>query len=373
MQIRRMNVMAVVITALLLIGGTLGQAEAPVPCPHATAVMESVWQVYDKITSFYAKALSINTVEEEAMPISVFQFEIWFDYPRMRMDMVVEKDDLQFTSTMISGLQTEFIYLYMDGQWSKMKLDPVLPDTPRGMFLGEDILYYTALDEGMLAERAVWVIEGAGMIAGQPQRVTWWIDQQTYFIVQMALISEMPPQGNITTTIQWKEFMPHIAIPGEKFAVPEDVPLVEPGVPFERPTAPFPAPEFRAVDTAGEEIALVDLRGKVVLINFWASWCPPCIDKLPLIQQLYQQYAVDGLVVIGINLDRTEQAMEQMLEIFGITFRQIFEQADEISDLFNVIGIPATFLIDRQGIVRYLHLHREDRLRAAIERLLAEQ
>ncbi|MCD5415636.1 TlpA family protein disulfide reductase, partial [Candidatus Bipolaricaulota bacterium] len=116
-----------------------------------------------------------------------------------------------------------------------------------------------------------------------------------------------------------------------------------------------------------------DLRGKVVLLNFWASWCRPCIAKLPLIQQLYEQYAAGGLVIIGINLDRSERMMERILEDFNITFRQIFAQAKEIADLYGVVGIPETFLIDRQGVVRFLSLRHEDSLRAAIARLLAEQ
>ncbi len=369
MQIRT-TVIAVVLSTLLLIGGILGQAEVPVPCPHATAVMERVGQVYDQITSFYAKALSFMIIGEEKQPTTILQ--MWFDYPRIRMDIVIDKDDIQVLMTMISGLQTQFIYMYSDGQWSKMRDDPP-PLNITNVFHLEADTHYTAIHEEILAERAVWVIESVVLIADELQRTTWWIDQQTYFIVQMTIINEIPAVGKQTITIEWKEFMPNITIPDEKFIVPEDIPLADPFTPPERLDAPFPAPEFRAIDIAGEEIVLVDLRGKVILINFWTSWCPPCIDKLPLIQRLYEEYAAKGLVIIGINLDRTKQEMNQAIDRFNITFRQIFEQADKIAELFNVVGVPATFLIDRQGVVRYLHLRHEDQLRAAIKRLLVEQ
>ena len=386
---RRLNIALIVITALLLSGGVMASAETAAPCPQATAVMERVWQVYDGITSFYSMAhsrsitIKANEVEEETTLVSVSRMELWFDYPRMRMDLTTETDmtekeadAFQFAFTVVSGLQTGFSYMYHDGQWSKTETPPAGAemDSGFGFFLTTDMYLYTALHEEVLAGQAVWVVEGEGLYDNPISEATWWIDQQTYFIVQMAIVQDLT-LGDITTSvstiIQWKEFTPHIAIPDEKFAVPEDVPLCEPFMPFDRPTDPFQAPEFRAVDTTGEEIALVDLRGKVVLLNFWASWCRPCIAKLPLIQQLYEQYAADGLVIIGINLDRSERTMERILEDFNITFRQIFEQAEEIADLYDVVGIPAMFLIDRQGVVRYLHLRHEDQLRAAIERLLA--
>jgi len=368
----RINIVLIAITALLLSGGVITSAETPIPCPHATAVMERVWQVYDGITSCHGMAIltTIRVAEGEATPATVSHIELWFDYPRIRMDMTKEADDFQDTITFISGLQTGFTYIYQNGRWSKIEERPAETEMDlMYMFLLKADTLYTALHEEMLAERAVWVIEGEVLYHDMILKATWWIDQQTYFIAQMTIVIDERPLGaTITSTMQWKEFTPHIAIPGEKFAVPEDVPLSEPFISLDRPTVPFPAPEFRAVDIAGEEIALIDLRGEVILLNFWASWCPPCINKLPLIQQLYQQYAADGLVVIGINLDRSKREMERVLERFNITFRQIFEQADEIADLYNVVGIPATFLIDRQGVVRYLHLHR-----AAIEQLLAEQ
>ena len=376
----RLNIALIVITALLLGGGVMASAETAIPCPHATAVMERVWQVYDGMTSFHGMSISTTIldrtaeVEGEADTVRVSHMELWFNYPRIRMDTTREIDDSQDTSTAISGLQTGFTYIYSSGQWSKtghhsvemgfMYIFLLCTDTP-----------YTAVREEMLAGRAVWVVEGEVLpFYGMLLQTTWWVDQQTYFIAQMVVVREITPGTIRTTTVQWTEFAPHIAIPDEKFAVPKDVPLPKRRfMPFDPPTAPFPAPEFRAVDITGEEISLVDLRGKVVLLNFWASWCRPCIAKLPLIQQLYEQYAAGGLVIIGINLDRSERMMERILEDFNITFRQIFAQAKEIADLYGVVGTPETFLIDRQGVVRFLSLRHEDSLRAAIARLLAEQ
>lgn len=120
-----------------------------------------------------------------------------------------------------------------------------------------------------------------------------------------------------------------------------------------------PALEFTAEDLLGNKISLSDYRGKVVLLDFWATWCGPCLAELPNVKQVYHKYRDEGFIVIGISLDSDRQALETFLMEQGIEWPQIFDGKgwdNEISDLYRVYSIPSTFLVDRDGIIRYTDL-----------------
>jgi thiol-disulfide isomerase/thioredoxin len=135
-------------------------------------------------------------------------------------------------------------------------------------------------------------------------------------------------------------------------------------------TIGFPAPDFSVVDADGNDLSLSSLQGKIVLLDFWASWCAPCRDELPNVEQALKDYADSGLVVIGINLDRNEGAFTGAVSYFGLTYRQVFDGADgDVSSLYRVSGIPMSYLIDRDGTIRGKSLRGDD-LKQAIEELL---
>ena len=135
----------------------------------------------------------------------------------------------------------------------------------------------------------------------------------------------------------------------------------------------FTAPDFSVKDADGKELSLSALKGKVVLLDFWASWCAPCRDELPNVEQAFKDYADRGLVVIGIDLDRNEGAFTGAVSYFGLTYPQVFDGADnKVSSLYRVSGIPMSYLIDRDGIIRGKSLRGND-IKQAINKLLSNK
>jgi peroxiredoxin len=104
----------------------------------------------------------------------------------------------------------------------------------------------------------------------------------------------------------------------------------------------------------GEPRSLSDLRGYVVLLDFWASTCPPCRSSMPHLEDLRSRFAEDGLVVVAVNVDASAEAARQFVEEGGYEDFILLRDADEsIRALYDVVGIPHTYVIDRQGIIRY--------------------
>ncbi len=123
------------------------------------------------------------------------------------------------------------------------------------------------------------------------------------------------------------------------------------------------APDFTAHTTDGGEITLSDYRGQVVILEFWGAWCTPCKKSMPHLQDLYDQYHDQGLVVVAVSTDQDEQDTIDYLTANGYTdFISVWEPGGKhessITKLYKVasplVGIPRTFLIDRQGVIRYV-------------------
>jgi peroxiredoxin len=135
-----------------------------------------------------------------------------------------------------------------------------------------------------------------------------------------------------------------------------------------------PAIELRTLD--GESVSLDSLRGQVVLVNFWATWCPPCRIEMPGFERVYRERREDGFVVIGISTDRTGVGtVREFLESRGLTFPVAMASARVVRDYGGVRALPTSFLIDRHGRVRHevRGYFAEPALRSAVERLLAEE
>ena len=142
-----------------------------------------------------------------------------------------------------------------------------------------------------------------------------------------------------------------------------------------RPTS-GPAPDFALKLFDASEIRLRDYRGEVVLINFWASWCPPCRDEAPDLQALYEDYRLAGLTVIGINmLESSRQKALDFINEFGITYPNGEDIGEKLTNLYRVEAPPESFLIDRRGNVRrfFIGAIRFDDVSDSIESLLAEE
>jgi peroxiredoxin len=111
------------------------------------------------------------------------------------------------------------------------------------------------------------------------------------------------------------------------------------------------APKFAARTLDGGTLALSELRGEVVLLNIWATWCPPCREEMPALEALHRELAPRGLRVVGVSIDRAgaEPQIRRFAEDHGITFDLLHDSEQQAPRTFRTIGVPETLLIDREG------------------------
>ena len=115
------------------------------------------------------------------------------------------------------------------------------------------------------------------------------------------------------------------------------------------------APDFALKSASGENLRLSEYRGDVVMINFWATWCGPCRQEMPLLDELYARYQRVGFNLLGVNIDDDSRRAMQMVEELGVDFPVLFDVRKEVSKLYEVEAMPVTVLVDREGTVRYIH------------------
>lgn len=114
------------------------------------------------------------------------------------------------------------------------------------------------------------------------------------------------------------------------------------------------APDFMLVSFDGREITLSDLRGQVVIINFWASWCPPCREEAAYLEQTWRKYQDQGVVFIGVDYLDTEKEALAYIEEFDITYLNGPDLGTKISEAYNIQGVPETFYVAKNGELRGL-------------------
>ena len=115
------------------------------------------------------------------------------------------------------------------------------------------------------------------------------------------------------------------------------------------------APDFALKSSSGENLRLSEYRGDVVMVNFWATWCGPCRQEMPILDELYSRYQRVGFSLLGVNIDDNSSKAMNMVNELGVTFPVLFDSRKEVSELYDVDAMPVTLLIDREGTVRYVH------------------
>lgn len=115
------------------------------------------------------------------------------------------------------------------------------------------------------------------------------------------------------------------------------------------------APTFTLPSRAGDNVSLEQLKGKVVMLNFWASWCGPCRTEMPLLEQMHKRYSSLGFTMVGVNVEANTADAERWLKDTPVSFPVLFDRESKVSKLYDVNAMPSTVFIDRKGNIRYLH------------------
>ncbi|UCF29331.1 MAG: redoxin domain-containing protein [Chloroflexota bacterium] len=115
------------------------------------------------------------------------------------------------------------------------------------------------------------------------------------------------------------------------------------------------APEFELVDLDGQTMKLSEMRGKIVVINFWATWCEPCKVEMPFFEKLHQK-ELENLEILGINFDEPPLQVEQFVEDYDLHFTILLDPGGKVQQVYRVRGYPTTLIVDGDGIIRYHHI-----------------
>ena len=128
-----------------------------------------------------------------------------------------------------------------------------------------------------------------------------------------------------------------------------------PGMAVAAATPGSAAPDFSLAARDGGKVRLADLKGQVVMINFWATWCGPCRQEMPLLAQLNAKYEPLGFTLLGVNVEPDSAAAVTWLKGMPVTFPILFDTSSVVAGSFGVEGMPSTVFVDRKGQVRYIH------------------
>jgi thiol-disulfide isomerase/thioredoxin len=116
----------------------------------------------------------------------------------------------------------------------------------------------------------------------------------------------------------------------------------------------YPAPELTLTTLEGEPVSLSDHLGKVVLVNLWATWCPPCREEMPALQAFYEKYKSDGFVLVAIDQGETALQVMPFVNEFELTFPVWLDTGNEAGRIFKTMSLPSSYVIDRNGQVRLM-------------------
>lgn len=116
-----------------------------------------------------------------------------------------------------------------------------------------------------------------------------------------------------------------------------------------------PAPDFTLKSNTGSNLRLGEQRGSVVLINFWASWCGPCRQEMPLLEDIYKKYNRLGFTIFGVNVDKDSSKADDILKDIPVSFPVLYDPEGKVSKAYDVDAMPTTIIVDRDGNMRFLH------------------
>lgn len=134
------------------------------------------------------------------------------------------------------------------------------------------------------------------------------------------------------------------------------------------------APDFTAKDLQGNSVKLSELKGKIVVLDFWASWCVPCKKSMPHLIELYNEYKDTSFTIIGVNVDTELKKLREFESDLNtdIPFTLIFDKDSEIPPLYEVEGMPTTVVINKEGIIKYKEVGYTTELKDKLDKIISE-
>jgi len=116
-----------------------------------------------------------------------------------------------------------------------------------------------------------------------------------------------------------------------------------------------PAPACTLAALTGDSTTLSQYKGQVVMVNFWATWCGPCQQEMPLLDQMYKKYKPAGFTLLGVSVDKDASPVKDLMTRKPVSFPVLLDPANQVSKAYNVQEMPSSVIIDRKGVVRYIH------------------
>ena len=118
---------------------------------------------------------------------------------------------------------------------------------------------------------------------------------------------------------------------------------------IETPGEVIQAPDFTLEDLSGQRVSLKELRGKVVFLNFWATWCVPCREEMPLMEKLHREFKNQGLEVVAVNFREDKKEVQKFFAELGLTFKSLLNSSGDVSDKYGAWSLPLTYIVNRKG------------------------
>jgi peroxiredoxin len=132
------------------------------------------------------------------------------------------------------------------------------------------------------------------------------------------------------------------------------------------------APDFRLKTPQGKSVSLSSFRGKPVLINFWATWCGPCVEEMHILQQIYTEWSNKGLAILGINEGDPANKVAGFIQRYGITFPVLMDADQEVANLYSVRYMPVSVLLDKDGVILVVALGGFDTKEHLVSKMLSK-